>query len=448
MPRLFWKLFAAFWLTTLAILTVSIFASFQLADRATADWIDPREADAMVRQIAESQNRQQVMRWLGDPATFPTGQTIYLIDADIEDISGRDLPVFVQARARHQWAITQQDGRNSRRPRRPFRPVIHTIGDTSYIAIPGPAALPRFGVLSSSALRWTVLALAAVISLLAFGWLSRSLTRPIERIAAATRRLQSGDMSARVGSDAWGQDEIGQLSRQFDRMAGEIEAQAQRREELFRNISHELRAPLARLQIAADLITRKPDAAQVQVDRIVRDIATMDQLTGQVLKLARAQQGSPQREAVVVNELLDELLDQGSVEAGARGVEVSLAPVDPQLVVHADRQQLASALDNVIRNAISVAPPGSTVDVIVNESDGGCQVIVEDRGPGVPDADLERLFEPFYRVDQNRPGSGIGLAITARVVTDLGGSIVASNRDGGGLRMTIFLPTDQAFTGS
>lgn len=463
MPRLFWKLFAAFWLTTLAILAVSIFASFRLADRSLHDQLDPREADAAVQELLEQGGLDAAIRWLNGRESFAPGTTVYLVDRNGRDLAQRALPPFVERRAPHMWRLAQRNARDPRPGiprRRAFEPLVHSADGRQFIAIPGPAAPPMFGVLSTSGMRWTVLAAAAVISFLAFWWLSRSMSRPLQKMAATAAQLSAGHMSARVGDVGAGNDEIRQLAEQLDRMAQQVQLHSDRQSELFRNISHELRAPLARLEIAAELLERKSGAASEQIHRIRSEIRVLEALTNQVLGLARAGYGSEHREKIDLVKLLERIVDDTGYEAAARQVSVVLAGM-PQfdtdmappgganktacrIEVTADPALLRSALENIVRNAVQAAPTGSEVAVTLTIADQRCEICITDAGPGVPDTELQRIFEPFYRLDQNRPGSGIGLAIASRVAALYGGSIRAINRQGGGLRVLLTLPLSSA----
>lgn len=439
MPKLFWKLFSAFWLATVTILAVSIFASFRLADLAFDERLDPREADELVRQQLAAGGVEALKRWIAGGRDFPGGQTVYLVGPELEDLLGRSLPRFVARRARHLWLMADLETGRGRGLRARAAPIVHEAEDLRLIALPGPTPPPRFGVFASPGLRWTVLGLAAVISFIVFWLLSRSLTRPVAQISAAAARLAGGDMSARVGATGRGHDEIEQLARQFDRMADELQAQSEQRRELFRNISHELRAPLARLEIAAELLGRKPEQAETQLARVRQEIETLDQLTGQVVALARVQQPGAAREPVALLPLLERIATDAGYEGAERDVRVRLVPVQDAPCVPADAALLHSAIENVVRNAVQASPDHGIVHIECKSEDGRCRIVVRDDGPGVPETELARIFEPFYRLDQNRPGAGVGLAITARVIRELGGAAVAANRPGGGFEVTLTL---------
>lgn len=435
MRTLFWKLFGAFWLTTIVILTVAILISFRLAD-SSSDVLDTWE-EVSLQDILDSSGVEGLRKYLLDSSNFPPGRTVYVVNREGVDIARRALPQQVERRMHRGWRGL--DVRARERPRRPRlrMPVLETAEGEMFIAIPGPAQPPIFGILSSAHVRWLVLGIAGIISLLIFWWLSRSLARPVTRVSAAASRLARGDLTARVGLS--GNDEIGKLAAQFDDMASELESQSKNRRELFRNIAHELRAPLTRMQIATDLLERKPENSAEQLDRIRYEIGRVENLTRQVLSLARAEQLGEVTEASALGPLMTRIVRDAEFEAQARQVQVRYAAPGGDLPVRGKGEAIASAIENVVRNAVQITPAGGTVSVTVSDDDPRV-VTVTDSGPGVDEAALEKIFEPFYRVDTNRPGAGIGLAIAQRVLRQVGGEIAATNRPEGGLQVTMRFP--------
>jgi signal transduction histidine kinase len=246
-------------------------------------------------------------------------------------------------------------------------------------------------------------------------------------------------MTSRVGESAYTRDEIGQLAAQFDRMAEELDQQSRTRLEMFRNIAHELRAPLTRLQIATELLERKPDSSPQQLERIRYEIARIEELSSQVLALARAEQLPDSNESTSLVEIINQIVKDAQFEADARHVQIQFPDPGDDTVVKGNPDVISSAIENVVRNAIQHTPSGGQVTVATSGSTPGV-VTITDSGPGVPAGDLDKIFEPFYRIDTNRPGAGIGLAITKRVLKQVGGELAAVNRPGGGLQITMRFP--------
>lgn len=447
MRALFWKLFGAFWLTTLVILAVSIFVSFKIADEQSPySFADPREIDELLQAILQADGIQGIEKYVGAPGNFPAGQTVYILDNDGRDLLDRRVPERIHNRARRIWSMLGDHRRRHREPRPPGRlrlSLLETPDGRTFLAMPGPAPPQRLPFLSSGSNRWTVLLLAAAISLLSFWLLSRSLTRPVARISETAERLAAGDMASRVGPAAYTRDEIGRLAAQFDRMADELDLQSRTRREMFRNIAHELRAPLTRLQIATELLERKPDAADEQLARIRYEVERIEALASDVLALARAEQALDAGGVAVLEPIVERIVADAEFEASARDVRIRYARADEQLRIKGNPDAIASAVENVVRNAVQNTPSGGEVCVSVG---GGefCSVKVTDTGSGVAEAELQKIFEPFYRIDTNRPGAGIGLAITRRVLQQVGGELAAANRPGGGLQITMRFPPHEA----
>ena len=444
MSRLFWKLFGAFWLTTIVILTITIFVSFRIAhEQSEENFVDPREVDARLQAILQATGVEGLRRYVRDAENFSPGQTVYLIDRNGKELLDRPLPERVRSRARRIWSVIDERGRDrrerDRRPRHLRQSLLETADGRLLLAMPGPAPPPRFGFFSSGSGRWTVLILAAAISLLIFWLLSRSLTRPVAKISETASRLAAGDMAARVGGGAYSGDEIGRLAVQFDRMAEDLDAQSRMRREMFRNIAHELRAPLTRLQIATELLTRKPERAPENVERIRYEIERIETLASQVLSLSHAEQVLDPNEVTSLTATAEQIAKDAEFEAASRQVELRYEAPAEELGVRGSPGAIASAIENVVRNAIQHTPPGGEVTLAV-QAGSPCTVAVTDTGPGVPDRALERIFEPFYRMDTNLPGAGIGLAITQRVLHQVGGEVRATNRPGGGLQVIMRFP--------
>ena len=444
MRSLFWKLFGAFWLTTFVILAVSIFVSFRIADEQSPySFADPREIDEQLQAILQLDGIEGLQEYIADSDNFPLGQTVYLIDSNGSDLLGRELPERVHRRAQRIWSSISEhrrDRRDSDRyPRRLRQSLLVTADGRMLLAMPGPAPRERFGFLLAGSGRWAVLGLAAAISLLSFWLLSRSLARPVARISETAAQLAAGDMTSRVGKSAYTRDEIGQLAAQFDRMADELDQQSRTRLEMFRNIAHELRAPLTRLQIATELLERKPDSSPQQLKRIRYEVERVEALASQVLALARAEQLPDPNESTSLIQVVSQIIKDAEFEADASGVRIQYPGPGGDSLVKGNPDVVSSAIENVVRNAIQHTPSGSDVVVSTGEGAPGT-VTVTDGGPGVPARDLDKIFEPFYRIDTNRPGAGIGLAITKRVLQQLGGTLSAVNRQGGGLQITMRFP--------
>lgn len=322
-------------------------------------------------------------------------------------------------------------------------------GRTYVVGVRLPNRPPAGGFVRSIThgfLGWQLLLLLGVAALACF-FLARSLTSPISRLRQATRNFAAGDLSTRIGDGIKGSNEIAGLAGDFDDMAGKIEDLVDAQQRLLRDISHELRSPLARLGIALEMARQEqdPEKRDKSLLRIERETERMNEMIGALLRLTRLDNGSDelQKEEFDLTELLGSLVQDANYEASARSCQVLLtAPAAATCV--GSQELLARAIENVIRNAVRHTSEGSQVNVEFS-AEGGQRVIrVADQGPGVPDVALDKLFKPFYRVESARDrqsgGTGIGLAIAERAVSLHGGSIRAENRPEGGLVVEIRLP--------
>jgi signal transduction histidine kinase len=235
------------------------------------------------------------------------------------------------------------------------------------------------------------------------------------------------------------------LALDFDAMAERLRTLLESRQQLLRDVSHELRSPLARLQIALGLARRPGADLARELDRIERETQRLDELIGEIMSLCRLD--DPARrldlEPVALDELLDSLCESARMEADARGIRIDLRTA-PGLMLRGDRELLHRAIENVVRNAIRFSPQGGLVSITATAAGDDLVIQIGDQGPGVPAELLGRIFEPFFRVgsarDRDGGGNGIGLAITSRVVGLHGGAASARNRDAGGLEVELRFP--------
>jgi two-component system, OmpR family, sensor kinase len=294
------------------------------------------------------------------------------------------------------------------------------------------------------------LALSLLLIIAIGWWIARSVSRPVEAMRGATRKMAAGEFATRVDkrwSDA--HDELGQLARDFNSMAERIEILVAHDRGVLQDLSHELRSPLARLHLILDLAQHSSDAneAAAHFQHAEQEIARMDRMTAEMLALSRLEGGLPgmEREAVDLTELAKQRMDAARIEAEARGIRLQWID-NPPVTVLGSGILLERALDNVIANAIKFSPAQGAVEVSVSQRDGQADVQIRDHGPGVPVEELDLLFRPFYRGSNavHAGGHGLGLAIVQRVMQVHGGEVSASNSEGGGLEVTMRLPASAA----
>jgi len=272
-------------------------------------------------------------------------------------------------------------------------------------------------------------------------WLALYLTRPVRKLQKAVELFGHGDLSARAGATR--QDELGDLARAFDRMAGRIQTLLTAERRLLLDISHELRSPLARLAVAIEL-ARSGEEPDLALNRIQKEADRLNSLVGQLLQVTRAE-GDPaslRREPVRLDQLVKQLVEDSSLEASSRHCQLRYEQREP-VTLAGDAELLRRAVENVIRNAIRHAPPQSDVEVKLTRNNGRVVVDVRDHGPGVPEEALPRLFDPFYRVetDRNRTSGGIGLGLSiARRAIELHKGAIRARNARPGLEVELDLP--------
>jgi two-component system sensor histidine kinase CpxA len=263
--------------------------------------------------------------------------------------------------------------------------------------------------------------------------------------------LSDGNLSARVDDKLLRRrDEIGYLGRDFNQMATHIESLVDAQRRLLTDISHELRSPLARQNVALALARRRgPADVAPALDRIDREAKRMNQMIGQLLDLSRVENGTESLETTRIDltQLLEEISADADYEAREHDRGVQLVTRE-QCTTVGVVDLLASAIENVVRNAIRHTAPATTLGISVKRVDSkdssSAVISVKDHGPGVPETALAAIFRPFYRVEDARDrktgGTGLGLAIAARAVRLHGGFIRARNADDGGLVVDITVP--------
>jgi len=280
-------------------------------------------------------------------------------------------------------------------------------------------------------------------SMLAAGVVALTLSRPLRALKQKNLQFASGDLQVRAGRLSQRQDEIGELATGFDEMAEKISQLLENQQRLLRDISHDLRTPLTRAQLAIALEQRQQQGEQLP--RISKELERVDQLLAELLTFSRLDAGQyplDKRPLNLVN-LVKELLDASQLEAEPKQLQLCYNGPE-QAMVFADELLLARALENIIRNAIKYAPNQTTITIDLGKSVAGWQLHIRDFGPGIPEASLLRIFEPFYRVSDSRTsatgGTGLGLAIASQAIRQHQGNISAELPDGGGLRIVVSLP--------
>ena len=438
MLSLFWKLFLTMWLSIVGFSAAMGWMNDKLAREQWAEEPANTFARGMFRisqramlaiQMDDSKGLRDEL--LGIPRM--SRSHIYIVDYDNKEVLGRDdtLRQLIERGTRIE-AQVYEDSQG-----RPFTVYTVNRNPPSTILAPGP---------QGTALR---LLAAALISALISYFLARSLSRPLEKLRLASRKIAAGELGTRVGQAMTDRhDEFGQLATDFDAMASRLQVMQQANQRLLQDVSHELRSPLARLNVALE-IARQKGATHIEseLNRIELESERLKALVNDVLGLLRESSETSAKidEEIELCSLLSDLVDVVNYEVPQGKPGISWMPTEPLLFL-GDRELLWRAMENLLRNALRHTDPEQGVVLRLEQGRGKKRVhmSVRDFGPGVPDGELEKIFEPFYRVQESRDrgsgGHGLGLSIAANAVRRHGGSIQAGNADGGGLVVRISLP--------
>ena len=305
-----------------------------------------------------------------------------------------------------------------------------------------PQMTPFFGESPLRFLRFGVLIVAALLLCWA---LARYMSSPIGKIRRATRKLAAGDLQTRVADEIGNRrDELADLAKDFDVMAERIESLITSQKRLSRDVSHELRSPLARMNVALEMAKQKSNAETVpMLERIDTESRRLNEMISSLLTLSKLETGSQdfERSDVNLTELLQDIASDADFEAKANGKSVKIIEADNCGVIGSETL-LQSAIENVLRNAVRYTKEGTTVEVSLKSIGNNAHVNIRDNGGGVPEEELGNLFRPFYRVGEARErktgGIGLGLAIAEQAIRVHNGTINAANT-GDGLVVEIVL---------
>jgi two-component system sensor histidine kinase CpxA len=444
--RLFLKLFLSYWAALVLFAAAVMVAAAVYLDQtraqhdATPPFGHPESLRAAAQAALDSNGLDGLRAWaraVDEDELVP----VLVLDREGYDLLGREASQRALAHLSRHLLNRGGAGPEGRAP-------IQVAGGSEFWLIPDSHGATLARLLSRPRVVTVPLILAGLMGGLVCFALARYLASPIARLREATHAYAAGDFTRRVGPTLGRRrDEIAELAQAMDTMAERIGTLVVSQRTLLRDVSHELRSPLARVQAAVGLARQRTgDLAVPELDRIEHEAERLSTLIGQLLSLSRLESGvQPQRQWLELDGLILEVLKDAAIEAQSAGCALRFATRMPCLIL-GDPMLLQSALENVVRNAVRHAPVDSEVVIHLLEDLATDEYVVRlsDRGPGVPNEMLSRIFEPFIRVDDargpNNGGFGLGLGIARRAVVAYGGSIEAANRGGGGLEVTIRLP--------
>ncbi|MFC3109581.1 ATP-binding protein [Undibacterium arcticum] len=447
MGRLFWKFFIVIWIAQI-IGTMSVMVAVELKQGFEGDNRPNAVADRSANLLIESAatalqyGGPMALRKLMDDTTR---HELVVVDENNRELLGRTVDPAALQRAQaksHQREnadgvrrITLADGHS-------YLLFVDAAQKLTRPMDTGPR--PPHG---SKLLPTEPLVAHLLASLIVAALLAHYLSRPIRSLRSAFQAVASGNLRVGVANAvAKRKDELADLLREFDRMAAQLRVLMDGQRRLLHDVSHELRSPMARMQAAAGLARQQPEKTKDMLDRIDSEIIRMDRLIGELLTLSRLETseiGVLDAE-VCIDEVLDDIVDSAQFEAESAKKRFYFSG-ESGAIIKGSAELLHRAIENVVRNAIQHTHQGCAVYVKVNRDSENdmLKISISDHGPGVPEAELNSIFKPFFRgskADGNPGGHGLGLAIARRIIEAHSGSIRAFNLSKGGLCVQIAVP--------
>jgi signal transduction histidine kinase len=460
MTRLYLKIFFTFWLITAVIIVgtnivvhwfdITPDGNLQHTGMATDD--DP--AKRLLFQMVGNAVNRNTRQLIQDLEAMPNWSTrfVFVVDRENRDLLDRPLPpgvMYLAPRLTTKHPFDKVQDRN----RKLFGRYI-TLNDGNSVKLitisAGRDEGPDRDIIWELFINniWPLLLVSILVTGSACFFLARHFTRSINTLQKATQQIARGDLSVRIGRQFYGRkDEIAALGRDFDHMTERLEKSMQEQKRLIKDVSHELRSPLARLQVALALAqSRSHGVIDAELDKIKQAADYLNNIITAILSLPVQGQDSWVLDDVLdLVSLLQMLMDNYHTEAQEKNVTIQLNNQLDEALVATHGNMLLGVFENILRNALLYTPADSTITIDLEALNHGEQfrVLIRDQGPGVPAAALDDIFQPFFRTDQARAresgGYGLGLAIAQRSVSLHNGRIWAANHTSGGLSIGVQL---------
>jgi signal transduction histidine kinase len=441
--RLFWKVFAAIWVVSVLVLLATVLVIGAVTEKERFKDVITTKAYGYSEAMIERYERRG-LKTLPPPRTRLPKRFRDDDDDDHherrEHAAQRNLLLNVVERVR----ITDVE-----LGRKVIGPSMLTIDPESLLTFTMTSEADRLYRVDVD-INWehspvghlvkTLLSVQMVLVVLVSGLggllVSAIIVRPLNRLRDHTRAICEGELDSRTDEKLRSRgDELGELAREFDRMAEYVEQTLTSHQKLMQDVSHELRAPLARLQVAAGLAEQRLGQGDKTVQRIMRETERLDHLIGEILSLSKLEQMDSVGESFSLTTFLQELVDDVAFSYPLHPINLSMPE---ECHVDVNRGLLERALNNIINNACKHTGDGDSVDVSLCVVDGKYHISIRDHGPGVSHDQLKHLCEPFYRIDHQSKGYGLGLSIANRAMTRLGGELRIRNHSEGGLLVDLF----------
>lgn len=449
MRSLYWKIFISFWLATIVIIFTTAWVISHIVQKSSLPAQEQLFMDSYANAAVatyESGHRIALLKWL-NKIGIPRHMSMYLLSSNGEIIGNKAIPEKVKKVSQNLLQDQLSEGILKSDKLIVSHEILSTSGTFYRLAAVSEKPIYHFVDIPWAGLTIR-LVLAIFISGLICYLLSRYLTQPLRSLGRAANLIATGKLNTRVGYlRGHYNDEIAQLSSEFDRMAEQLETLVLSKERLLQDISHELRSPLARLQIAIELGRNKTmHLADNEFNRMEIECSRLNSLITEVLDFARLQKSNTDLNLseIDLSALLFNIIKDANYECAEDSPRVYPGVIEPCCLL-IDERLIHRAIENVVRNALHYSPTKERVIVSLrhNENQRCIYIEISDKGPGVPKDQLGKIFNPFYRVDTSRTkktgGYGLGLAIASRAIELHSGEIMAFNKLDGGLLVRIIL---------
>jgi two-component system OmpR family sensor kinase len=426
--RLFWKIFAAFWLVSLAIMLATSYAiitsveteKFRIQYEKAIKSLSKRAITHYEGLSSDKPMRKSVLRRFGPPHNLANHRHIIRIQRDNKVIFERSpgkqeretLTFNITSKADNLYTVEAL----TPRPPRHLTNMLQKVNTVQFFIILFASTLVSF-------------------------LLSWSITRPLKKLGIASRQFAQGDLHTQVDIPLLSRaDEIGDLAHDLAFMMRKIQQTISAQKQLLHDVSHELRAPLARLQVAAELIQQREEKPSAYIQRIHTECERMDQLIQRILNFARLEEAAATFVSLNLRELLQTQIDNILFEHPTRTLR--FAHPAAELVIEGDPHLLGEAVDNILRNACKYTPEEQPIDINLSVTSQKISIDIRDYGNGVPAEELEQLTTPFYRSGNRMHGDGfgLGLSIARRATEKHSGQLMVENCSDGGLQISLELP--------
>jgi len=444
---LFWKILGWFWLSLVLIITLNLFVGFFYSNKIHFEQLPPesqRDFGGMMKKAELFIDRVPLKR-----VSKRKLRHFFFVDKSGKEIFGRPLPPILEEL--HSRVIKQKTPLVGWRKNEAFWGGHYVVKDGTELWVYSrqrPPRLSRFmvGRFFKDFARSLLITIFLISFPLSF-FLSWLITSPIRKLQQASYNFKH-DLRDRsdIKPLLKRRDEFGDLASDFDDLAKYLGQRIEAQNQLISDVSHELRSPLTRLKISLGLVEKQLKSSGVDVSRLQLEADRMNDMLERLLALSKLEnaQFDYQKERFDLSNLFDSVIQESQFEADQKDITID-SRIEEGMMFEGEQNSLYSGIENILRNAIKYAPESSSIQCVLLKESNQYKLSISDNGAGVPDVSLSRIFEPFYRPQEDRArnsgGVGLGLSITKRAVELNGGAVTAENMKPHGLKITISLPT-------